>query len=220
MRGHLMLNFSGTYEAENFRDGEILDFSELDGTCCYCEDQAARRIRSVLSPYPADGVHWIDSGDYHYITLFFLEKMESSFTLFLFDNHPDNQDTAFGEILSCGSWVKHALELSMLEAVYPGWHPPYPPAALPLNPLKRGKAYISIDKDVLDRRYARTDWDQGTLTLDELIDAVKAISASYDVVGVDICGELSEHKGAGPEDLTINARTNEILRDLFINLKM
>jgi arginase family enzyme len=50
--------------------------------------------------------------------------------------------------------------------------------------------YISIDKDVLDHRHAVTDWDQGVMRLDQLLELLRHILVRKHVHGIDICGEL------------------------------
>jgi hypothetical protein len=49
--------------------------------------------------------------------------------------------------------------------------------------------YISIDKDVMRLDDALTDWDQGQMTLKELITLISKISSSSILVGMDVCGE-------------------------------
>ena len=96
-------NYSGIYSQENFLDGTVLDFSALEGTECYCSAESAAAIRSALAPYGPGGIHWIDSGDYHYTSLFIQELITEPYSLVLFDNHPDDQPGAFGsDLLSCG----------------------------------------------------------------------------------------------------------------------
>jgi len=57
-----------------------------------------------------DNIHFIDSGDYHYMTKIFTDNITTNFNLLLFDHHPDMQQPAFGNILSCGGWVSNMLE--------------------------------------------------------------------------------------------------------------
>ncbi|MGA9173847.1 MAG: arginase family protein, partial [Thermoactinomyces sp.] len=49
---------------------------------------------------------------------------------------------------------------------------------------------ISIDKDVLDRTFAVTNWDQGNMHLRELVIALQTLVQQKNVLGIDICGEL------------------------------
>ena len=193
-------NYSGIYSQENFLDGTVLDFSALEGTECYCSAESAAAIRSALAPYGPGGIHWIDSGDYHYTSLFIQELITEPYSLVLFDNHPDDQPGAFGsDLLSCGGWVAEVRRL-------PNWR------------READAVYISIDKDVLSRDYARTNWDQGDMTLDGLFAAIKDISLKHRIIGVDVCGELTLLKGACSEDVSINSETNRRIQEFLLNL--
>ena len=193
-------NYSGIYSQENFLDGTVLDFSALEGTECYCSAESAAAIRSALAPYGPGGIHWIDSGDYHYTSLFIQELITEPYSLVLFDNHPDDQPGAFGsDLLSCGGWVAEVRRL-------PNWR------------SDAHSVYISIDKDVLSRDYARTNWDQGDMTLDGLFSAIRDISLKHRLIGVDVCGELTLLKGACSEDVSINSETNRRIQEFLLNL--
>jgi len=189
------------------------DFSHLEGTNCYCSAESAGQIRQALSPLPLHAFHDIGTGDYHYQTLFWLERIREPFVLVLFDNHPDDQEPAFGaELLSCGGWVARARCLPQL--VQDLWirDPQDLPAldALPELPL-----YLSLDLDVLAPDYARTDWDQGRMTLGGMQAALETLCRRHRILGVDLCGGLTEQKGASPEDLALNASTGEALFGIF-----
>ena len=75
---------------------------------------------------------------------------------------------------------------------------------------RRGeRVYVSLDKDIMDRTWARTDWSQGKHTLDQVKSILgRLLEGPVQVVAVDVCGALSEEKGATPEDLRINKETN------------
>ena len=214
----VLLDFSGLYDQEDFcPDGAVrVDLRDLDGTACYCDVSAAAQIRSRIRPLPAHGLHWIDGGDYHYASLFWLEKVDRPFALVLFDHHPDDQPGAFGaDLLSCGSWVAAArAQLPLLRGVR--W-------------IQSGEMagqvghdepiYLSIDLDVLGPDYARTNWDQGSMTLPELKALVKDLAARHEILGIDVCGGLTEAQGATPEDISINRRTRTELQELFVYLQ-
>ncbi|SKC47397.1 hypothetical protein SAMN06298214_0771 [Bacteroidales bacterium WCE2004] len=192
------------------------DFSALEGTNCYCSEDSARAIRERIAGLPLHAVHAIGTGDYHYISLFWLERIGEPFQLVLFDHHPDDQPGAFdGGLLSCGSWVREARRLPMLRA--DRWirdAEDFPALAeLPDLPV-----YLSIDLDVLSEEYARTDWDQGRMTLEELKGALRAVIGARRIIGVDLCGGNTPEKGASPDDLALNAVTGEALSDLFRDL--
>ena len=192
------------------------DFSALEGTNCYCSADSAERIRKRVAELPLHAVHDIGTGDYHYISLFWLERIAEPFQLLLFDHHPDDQPGAFGaDLLSCGGWVAQARRLPQLRA--DRWirgTEDFPAlASLPDLPV-----YLSIDLDVLSREYARTDWDQGEMTLEELKSALRGVIATRRILGVDFCGGNTPEKGASPADLALNASTGEALFDLFCDL--
>ncbi|MBQ9410770.1 MAG: hypothetical protein IJU21_04095 [Bacteroidales bacterium] len=217
--GTLVCDFSGAYGAqgligwldENGSNPKVLDFTRLDGTSCYCDSTAQEEIARRL-PESLPGIRWIDSGDYHYMTYILAKRETQPFHLLLLDNHPDNQDSAFGGILSCGSWVKAIRENPMLKGVltigpemkeYPeGW-------------AKGKRVYISLDKDIMSREYARTNWDQGEFSLPDVEFILRKVALEGEIAAVDICGESSPAKGATPEDARINFETNTKLYNLI-----
>ena len=200
-------HLSGVYAEEgSIPDcSTALDLLSLEGSCCYCSPEAAARIRQAIAGLPAEGIHWIDTGDYHYLSLFWMEKVKEDFVLALFDNHPDDQEGAFGEsLLSCGSWVLEARE--SLPRLKGDWrNTANIPGDLPV--------WLSIDLDVLNRDFARTDWSQGDMTLPALLDSLDRIFNTRRVLAADVCGGLTAAKGATAEDLRINAATRRILQD-------
>lgn len=51
--------------------------------------------------------------------------------------------------------------------------------------------YVSIDKDVLHPDEAVTNWNQGEMRLDHILEALGALAARRCVVGLDVCGEYA-----------------------------
>ena len=205
---NIFINITGVYDEEGWSlaGAHTLDLRQLDGCCCYCDPEAEAALRSAIAPLPLSGVHWIDTGDYHYLSKLWMERVREPFVLALFDNHPDDQATAFGSLLSCGSWVQAARDgLPLMKADY--LNPDDIPGELPV--------YLSIDLDVLSPEYARTDWDQGTLSTAGLIAAVDAIAAGHRILGVDICGGLTIAKGATAGDIAVNLKTRKELEAYF-----
>lgn len=227
----LLADFSQVYADEGWVDflvREALPFdrvnlSDIEGTACYCDEAAAgeitRRLQAAL-PDPWPTLRWIDSGDYHYMSYLLSLHEKAPFHLVLLDNHPDNQEPAFGGILSCGSWVKVLQETHPLVRDVLTIGPEGCPRAIPEGWLeaRRGeRVYVSLDKDVMDRPWARTDWSQGTLTLEDVKQMLRRIFESgMDVVAVDVCGALTAGKGATAEDYEVNLKT-DIELQLFIN---
>ena len=232
----LVADFSLVYEAEgflSFLQGTGLAvrhvaLGDLEGTMCYCDAEAVGQLRRRLAPAAGAFIRWIDSGDYHYVTKILAEFQTAPFVLVLIDNHPDDQEPAFGGVLSCGSWVKEMRkENPLLEEVWTlgpdhrirstGGVDRELEAGIDdlLEAVEGKRIYLSVDKDVLDRTWSRTDWSQGTYTLETLSGWLKALM-DKDVVAIDLCGELTPAKGATPEDLRINGETNRILQGLIL----
>ena len=117
----IIMNFSGIYGSESFYDGENVTWVEVQGLLgsnCYCDEEAMIQIREKIQEFSAEGIHFIDSGNYHYMSRIWLEKITQPFRLLVFDNHTDMQPPAFGGILSCGGWIADALEeLPLLKEV-------------------------------------------------------------------------------------------------------
>ena len=206
---NIFMNISGVYDDEcwSLPGTAACDFRNMEGCNCYCTPEAAAAFRSAIARLPVCSVHWIDTGDYHYISKLWMERIKEPFALVLFDNHPDDQQDAFGSgLLSCGGWVADAVrDLPLLKATVRNGTGV--PEGLPV--------YLSIDLDVMPREFARTDWSQGEMSLEALLSAIETISAGHRILGVDICGGLTVAKGATAEDLAINKRTRNALAGYF-----
>ena len=120
--GILLMNLSGTYEEQDFwREEQVtwIRLEDLSGTNCYCDEPAVRAIREKIREFALSGIHFIDSGNYHYMTRIWMDKAKSPFSLLVFDNHTDMQPPAFGGLLSCGGWIADVLEsVKLLDHVF------------------------------------------------------------------------------------------------------
>lgn len=222
----LVTDFSGVYQEEEFplwlqengHQAHILSFAGLEGTSCYCSSSAEKAVAESL-PATLPRVRFIDSGDYHYMTHILAAREKEPFHLILLDNHTDDQAPEFGGILSCGGWVKTMKDTNpMLRSVLT-IGPEGCPADIPegwLDERIGERMYISLDKDIMSRDYARTAWTQGSHTLPDVAAILRKVAASpVQIAAVDICGELQEEKGAQAEDLRINKLTNTELLKLM-----
>lgn len=234
----LLADFTGVYGEEGFlvflqEKGlpfSVVPLGDIEGTNCYCDPCAEEEIRRRLSPVTGAGIRWLDSGDYHYLTKILSGFQEEPFVLVLVDNHPDDQEPVFGGVLSCGGWVQEMkTAFPLLEEVWtlgPDHRIRNGAGTVDrdlerdiddmLSRLEGHRIYLSIDKDVLSREEARTDWSQGTYRLESLKGWLRKL-LELDVVAIDICGELSLLKGASPEDLRVNLKTNIDLQDFILD---
>lgn len=110
------------------RSVAVVNVSDIPGTAFYCSEDAeaeiGRRIAASdvdeesgeASKEASDGstggakINFLGSGDYHYMTKILTDRIFRPFSLLQIDNHPDMQPPAFGDILSCGGWVRKMLE--------------------------------------------------------------------------------------------------------------
>lgn len=246
----VIMNFSGIYKNQSFykdhAEKEIFwtELSDLSGCNCYCDAEAADRICEEIQNYTGNGIHFIDSGNYHYMTRLWLEKQQVPFRLLVFDNHTDMQPPAFGGLLSCGGWIAASLEeLPLLhEVILVG---PDEEAYVQVEPelqqkvcfLSREKLsmmtaeekedffknldadlplYISVDKDVLCKEDASTTWSQGDMHLSELMSFLEVVLELQNVVGMDVCGEGDQDSGS--EDF-LNDHANEAILRLWEKMR-
>ena len=241
------MNFSGIYRQQQFwRTGEIqrniswVEAQELPGSNCYCDGDAMETLRQKLEEFDADGIHFIDSGNYHYMSRIWLEKLNTPFRLVVFDNHTDMQPPAFGGLLSCGGWVAASLEeLPLLKEVllvgpdqeaFDQTEPVLREKVRFLSREKLGEmtleekvsffeeltaelpTYLSVDKDVLCPEEASTTWSQGEMTLEELCQFVKILLEKQDILGMDVCGECDPDACEGDH---LNDLANRKLLELW-----
>ena len=97
-----------------------LDCTKIEGTDCYCDDEAQATINKMMdeavaiatnaSAASAPSIHFFDNGNYHYMSKLWTDRVQEPFDLVVFDHHPDMQPPRFEGILSCGGWVLEVLK--------------------------------------------------------------------------------------------------------------
>lgn len=251
-------------------DGEIrwFDCTRIDGTDCYCDDEAKAILRKQIefSKTPAlrqaqgpssistPGIHFFDNGNYHYMSKLWTDSIREPFDLVVFDHHPDMQPPRFEGILSCGGWIKEVLDHNKLvqnvivigvadhlveEIQEDLTHANAAEIlsrvtfireselkALPQNLSSRvcnelasihsSSLYISIDKDALNTQEAATNWDQGSLTFEQLAETLQTLAQNRKILGIDICGERARDMGF--EDTAAADALNNALNEKLYNL--
>lgn len=242
----VITNFSGIYKNQNFyknyAEEEIswTELSDLSGCNCYCDAEASDRIRKEIQAFTGKGLHFIDSGNYHYMTRLWLEKLQIPFRLLVFDNHTDMQPPAFVGLLSCGGWIAASLEeLPLLQEVilvgpdeeaYTQVEPDLQQKVLFLSREKLSTMtteekegffnnlsedlplYVSVDKDVLCKGDASTTWSQGDMHLSELMSFLELVLERQNILGMDVCGECDMDSCS--EDF-LNDHANEAILRLW-----
>lgn len=197
---NLILDFTHVYCDEDIKDIDrfrYIDCSDIQETDMYCSKDAYEKIWGRIEPYGIQGIHYIDSGNYHYISKIITDHIDEPFGLVMYDHHTDMQIPMVPEMMSCGDWAGQALSQNknLRQLVIVG--PPESDIEQTLESYsgsQRGRLltfsaedlhgdllenklklirtdlplYISIDKDVLGPEYTETNWSQGDMSIDGL----------------------------------------------------
>lgn len=242
---NVVINFSGIYENQQFIEKAglpVLDFSDISGTDCYCDDNAYDLIKERMDNLKLEGLHFVDSGNYHYMSKIWLEKLDTDCTLVVFDHHPDMQPPLFGDILSCGSWVWDLIkENTHIKKIYvigsnkdlldnlPDEVEDFVSSCKVIFyckqdannwgklALKNENVYISVDKDVLSDEELKTNWDQGNMKMQGLIAMIDEIFLCNKVIGMDVCGEPAK-RDATDVDIELSNEINHIFCDKYLKM--
>ena len=116
---HLILDFSHVYCDEKIPKNDRvhwLDCSDIAECDLYCSKRAEKEIRARIEPYGIRGIHFLDSGNYHYVTGIMAEQIKQDFSLILFDHHTDMQKPMIEHMTSCGDWAGKVLKTTALSA--------------------------------------------------------------------------------------------------------
>lgn len=217
---------------------EWIDLTDLDRTNGYCAMESLEMIRRRLQGRKNRGVTLIGRGSYHYVSYVLISEIKRPFTLLLFDHHPDMMEAPGLDHISCGSWVLQALQdlPNLRKVILIGtadrWAEEIPLSfrnrvkVYPESVLQEGLdgcelaeeiptdlVYISVDKDVLARSEAVTDWDQGSMAVQQVIDLCETATEGHQVVGGDLCGEqpvspVLACQPASRQGILLNERAN------------
>ncbi len=224
----VIMNFTGIYDS---LEEEKWNFQDIQGTDGYCSEEAKTEIRRRIESLPAEGIHYLDSGNYHYLSEFWLEKIRYPFQLAMFDHHTDMQPSALLPLTSCGNWLLETLQQnSYLKKTWligpPGedfqnlsakernkviFFDQEQADSDPIGKLMREfdpslPVYLSVDKDVLSDEVLTTNWDQGSMSLERLLDWIRFFKENGRVIGLDLCGEEK-----GEDSLWINRELEQLL---------
>ncbi|WP_418578367.1 arginase family protein [Hungatella sp.] len=249
MKSVSVLNFSGVYERQSFykdRDCEWIDCSDLSGVNGFCDETSMEEIDARISGLEG-WIHFIDGGNFHYLSYLLMKHIREPFTLVVFDHHTDMKPSMFAGLLSCGCWIKEALDalpflknvvlIGVADSLADTAEPDYAGRVriisesmaeeddtwLEILEAEASEAvYLSIDKDAFGREEVVTDWDQGTMTLEQLERAYRILD-SRRILGVDICGEADRDEffsgQMSASDEQNDAANRRILRMLLTDQK-
>lgn len=228
------------------------DCTQVDGTDCYCDDEAQAILRQQIESVGNNsfGIHFFDNGNYHYMSKLWTDQVQEPFDLVVFDHHPDMQPPRFEGILSCGGWIKEVLDHNkfvqnvtvigvadhLVEEIREDLSQANAAEILnrvnfireseleSITPHLKGtlcrphtpSLYISIDKDALSTAEAATNWDQGSLTFEQLTATLTHLAQNRKILGIDICGERARDMGF--EDTAAADALNNALNEKLFRL--
>lgn len=261
-------DFTGVYAEQPFMQGlresaatdkniHWFDCTQIDGTDCYCDDEAQAILRQQIESTRGDtvGIHFFDNGNYHYMSKLWTNQVQEPFDLVVFDHHPDMQPPRFEGILSCGGWIKEVLDHNkfvqnvtvigvadhLVEEIREDLSQVNSAEILnrvtfireselknhlenlsslvcsELASVHSSNLYISIDKDALSTAEAATNWDQGSLTFEQLAATLTHLAQSRKILGIDICGERARDMGF-EDTAAADAINNALNEKLYLTL--
>ncbi len=210
-----IMNFTDIYQEEDFYKHENFDWidcTDIEGVQGYCSSEAKIELLKRIKDKSCHGIHFIDNGDYHYMTELWLSHIKEDFVLVVFDHHSDMIEPMF-DMLSCSSWILDTLQnnpylkyviLVGISEKQAQTIEKYQDKVICLlegnindidkwkkidTLLKQYPFYLSIDKDVLSKKVVHTSWNQGDMRMIELELLLGNFMSKGHLLGIDICGE-------------------------------
>lgn len=110
---NFLLDFTGVYDDEFVKNKTTLkwiDCTDISGCNMYCSKQAEQKIGKRIDAVGIHGIHFLDSGNYHYVTKIMTDRIKRPFTLVIFDHHTDMQKPLVEGMTSCGDWALKVLK--------------------------------------------------------------------------------------------------------------
>lgn len=238
---NFILDFTGVYDDEFAKEKTSLtwiDCTDITGCDMYVSDEAEKQIGERVDSVGIHGIHFIDSGNYHYVTKIMTDRIKEPFSLVVFDHHTDMQKPMIEGLTSCGDWVGKVIKDNpyICQLILVG------PEKKDINAIGlrsnklitysaqeiRAEAmesktnqidlsvpvYISIDKDVLDESISETNWSQGHMKLGTLEHMLGIIIRNQKVLGIDICGECDTNMPL-PEYMEDEEKNGELNKELY-----
>ncbi len=214
-----VLDFDGSIAKQNRLldryKADIIDFTDIAPEARFWLNRICREeIKKKIGASDRSAVTFLGSGDFHQVTEILISEFSDPMIVIDFDFHSDL--TILAPPYTCGSWLKTTLKnknilkciitgvkitntLSFTRHLFdkvlinePGEGGVVGSFRDIIEKFSNKKAYITIDKDCLTSKYALTNWEEGKLSLEDLISMLKIAKDKLDVVGVDITGDYSD----------------------------
>lgn len=192
---------------------KVIDFTGVSGIHTMCNMENIETMAKMTEHKP-NQMFYLGNGNYHYLTLMLTQNISDPYTLIVFDNHNDAGIVPFEKVTTCGSWIddalhrqdnlkqvliigvqnkdektiniNHSSRLSVIRKK--AMNKQTIKAHIADIPTKN--VYISIDRDILSPREVETNWNQGTMTTDQLTMLIADILRDHTLIEGDICGDI------------------------------
>ena len=109
---NFILDFTGVYDDEFAKKKTsltLIDCTDITGCDMYVSDEAEKQIGERVDSVGIHGIHFLDSGNYHYVTKIMTDRIKEPFSLVVFDHHTDMQKPMIEGLTSCGDWAGKVL---------------------------------------------------------------------------------------------------------------
>ena len=229
-------NFTEIYEKQDFYknfDYKIFENKKLSGVRGYMDEKSGKYLlNEIKNTGELSALHFLDSGNYHHLSRLYIDLIKRPFNLIVYDNHTDMQFSAFGNILSCGSWIADVYKTceNIHNIIIIGANEQYIQDCEFRNDDKiiftdsifdvkiaenNLPIYISVDKDVLSKEEFVSDWDQGKMSVITLIKELKHLIKNFKILGTDICGEpvIDDYY-----NISLSNNINKELVNIFVDI--
>lgn len=244
-----IFNFTDVYKRQDFYTKipyEWVDCTDLSGVHGFCDGASLTEIERRAKK-AGGSFRFLDCGNFHYVSYVLQKSCKEPYDLVVFDHHADLMTPSFGSLLSCGNWIRQLLaENAFLKQViligvcdelayavkgefkdrvkiYPESRMSQMEWVWDFAGLLKEPVYLSIDKDVFSSSELTTDWDQGSMTLAQLNQALQIICRKEPILAVDICGEYNSISGGNRriEELDKrNSLANETILEMFLEKRI
>lgn len=229
-------NFTEVYEKQDFYknfDYKIFENKKLSGVRGYMDEKSGKYLLDeIKNTGELSALHFLDSGNYHHLSRLYIDLIKHPFDLIVYDNHTDMQFSAFGNILSCGSWIADAYENceNIHNIIIIGADEEYikdcefkddekiifADSIFDVNIADINlPIYISIDKDVLSIDEFVSDWDQGKMSVATLMKELEYLINKFKILGADICGEPTVNDCF---NIDLSNNINKELANIFVDI--